>query len=374
MISFMNRGAGAQQALMRLAQQLGLRGHDVEIWFLYRKADVDTGDLKARCVLDGKVTPARLVLLPFYLMRALRAARPDAVISFLPLANTLGLLSAWLTGIRVRVASHRAPGNTYSAPMRLADKVLGSLGLYTAIVCVSHAVRQSFQAYPPNYRARLKVVHNGIAWKGSETTRAEARRKLGLPASGFLFVAAGRLSKQKNYFFLLEAFARTTNSLLAIAGDGELEAELKAFAQSHGLEQRVVFLGALEREQIPGLLRSADAFVSSSLFEGQSNAVLEAMHEGLPILVGDIPEQRETVVNEVTGEESALLASVTDTDLWAAQLQRLIDSADLRQQLANSARQMVARRFAVERMIDGFEQVLTSSRRGHPGVPEPHCP
>jgi glycosyltransferase involved in cell wall biosynthesis len=374
MISFMNRGAGAQQALMRLSRQLSLRGHDVELWFLYRKADVDTGDLKARCIVDGTSTPARLALLPFHLVRALRTTQPDAVISFLPLANTLGLLSAWIAGIPVRIASHRAPGNTYSAPMRIADRLLGALGLYTAIVCVSRAVRQSFQAYPPKYRARLKVVHNGIAWKGSASTRLEARRKLGLPASGFLFVAAGRLSKQKNYFFLLDAFARTTNSLLAIAGDGELETELKAFVRSHNLDGRVVFLGALEREQIPDLLRSADAFVSSSLFEGQSNAVLEAMHEGLPILVSDIPEQRETVVDEVTGEESALLAAVADTALWSAQLQKLIDSADLRQQLANTARQMVERRFAVERMIDGFEQLLTSSRGGPSGVPEPHCP
>jgi glycosyltransferase involved in cell wall biosynthesis len=182
------------------------------------------------------------------------------------------------------------------------------------------------------------------------------------------------LSKQKNYFFLLEAFARTGNSYLAIAGDGELGAELKTFARTLDLEDRVFFLGALERGLIPDLLRSADAFVSPSLFEGQSNAVLEAMHEGLPILVSDIPEQRETVVDEVTGEECALLASVSDVDLWAAQLQSLVDGADLRQRLAASARQMVARRFAVERMIDGFEQVLMSARATGSALPEPHCP
>jgi len=68
------------------------------------------------------------------------------------------------------------------------------------------------------------------------------------------------------------------------------------------------------------------------------------------------------------------LASVFDADPWAAQLQRLIESADLRQQLATSARQMVARRFAVERMIDGFEQVLISARSTPSGLPEPHCP
>jgi glycosyltransferase involved in cell wall biosynthesis len=258
--------------------------------------------------------------------------------------------------------------------MRVADRAVGSLGLYTATVCVSRAVEQSFRAYPSNYRARLKVVHNGIAWEESPSTRLEARRKLGLPPAGFLFVAAGRLSKQKNYPLLLEAFVRTRNACLAIAGDGELGPELKTLARTLGLEERVFFLGALERNQIPDLLRSADAFVSSSLFEGQSNAVLEAMHEGLPILVSDIPEQRETVVDDVTGEECALLAPVSDVDLWAVQLQRLIDSDDLRQQLATAAQRMVARQFSVERMIDGFEQVLMTAHAAPSGLPQPRYP
>ena len=374
MISFMNRGAGAQQALMRLSQQLILRGHSVEVWFLYRKADVDTGDLTVRFFFDGNLTLTRVFVLPFRLVRAIREARPDAVISFLPLANTLGLLCAWLAGVRLRIASHRAPAYTYSRPMRVADRILGAIGLYTAIICVSRAVRQSFDAYPPNYRSRLQVVHNGIAWNASSSTRLDARRTLGLPLTGFVFVAAGRLSPQKNYFFLLEAFARTENSYLAIAGDGELELELRTFARRLKLEERVFFLGALERQRVPDLLRGADAFVSSSLFEGQSNAVLEAMHEGLPILVNDIPEQRETVVDGVTGEEAALLATVSDTAMWAAQLQRLKENADLRRQLAVSAQKMVARRFAVDRMTDGFEQALTPAYASSRGQPEPHCP
>jgi glycosyltransferase involved in cell wall biosynthesis len=68
------------------------------------------------------------------------------------------------------------------------------------------------------------------------------------------------------------------------------------------------------------------------------------------------------------------LAPVSDGDLWAAQLQKLIDRADLRQQLAASAQQMVARRFTLERMIDGFEQLLTSVRTKPSDLPEPHYP
>jgi glycosyltransferase involved in cell wall biosynthesis len=375
MMSFMyHPSSGAQQALMRLSRQLILRGHSVEVWFLYRKVDADTGDLTVRFFFDGNLSFKRLFVLPFRLVRALREAQPDAVISFLPLTNTLGQLCAWLAGVRLRIASHRAPANTYSVPMRIADKLLGAMGLYTAIICVSRAVQQSFQEHPPNYRARLQVVHNGIAWNPSSSTQLDARRKLGLPPTGFVFVAVGRICAQKNYFILLEAFARTTNSYFAIAGDGEQGPEVRALACRLNLEQRVFFLGHVERQLVPDLLRAADAFVSSSIFEGQSNAVLEAMHEGLPILVSDIPEQRETVVDEVTGEEAGLLASLSDTAIWAAQLQRLTDDADLRRRLASSAQKMVARRFTLDRMIDGFEQTLTPTHVNSPGQPEPHCP
>ena len=374
MMSFMYPSSGAQQALMRLSQQLVLRGHSVEMWFLYRKVDVDTGDLTVRFFFDRNLSLKRLFVLPFRLVHAIREAQPDAVISFLPLANTLGQLCAWLGGVRLRIAGHRVPAHTYSASMRIADRLLGALGLYTAIICVSRAVQQSFQDYPATYRERLRVVHNGIAWNASSSTRLDARRKLGLPLTGVVFVAVGRICAQKNYFFLLEAFARTANSYLAIAGDGEQGPELRALARRPDLEERVFFLGHLERQLVPDLLRAADAFVSSSLFEGQSNAVLEAMHEGLPMLVSDIPEQREAVVDEVTGEEAALLASISDAAIWTAQLQRLTDDADLRRRLAVSAQKMAARRFTVDRMIDGFERTLTPAHANSRGQPEPHCP
>ena len=375
MMSFMyHPSSGAQQALMRLSRQLVLRGHSVEVWFLYRKVDVDTADLRTRFFFDGNLSLRGILVLPFRLLRAFREAQPDAVISFLPLANTLGQFCAWLASVRLRIASHRAPAQTYSAPMRIVDKLLGAMGLYTAIICVSGTVRQSFQDHPPNYRARLHVVHNGIAWNPSSSTQLDARRRLRLPQAGFVFVAVGRICAQKNYSLLLEAFARTTNSYLAIAGDGEQGSEVRALARRLNLEERIFFLGHLERELVPDVLRAADAFVSSSVFEGQSNAVLEAMHEGLPILVSDIPEQRETVVDEITGEEAGLLASLSDTASWTIKLQRLTDDAELRRRLALSAQKMVARRFTLDRMIDGFEQALTSAHAQSGRHPEPHYP
>jgi glycosyltransferase involved in cell wall biosynthesis len=66
----------------------------------------------------------------------------------------------------------------------------------------------------------------------------------------------------------------------------------EALAKDLGAEDRIHMLGSLPHDRVKDLLRAADCFVQTSLFEGQSNSILEAMHEGLPIICSDIPTQR----------------------------------------------------------------------------------
>ena len=365
-VSFMNT-AGAQEALLRLARQLRIRGYDAEVWFLYEEVPVYHGEPFTRTFLR-KAKPNLLdyVSIFFRVIRALRQEKPDAVVGFLPLGNVLGLTAALLAGVDIRIASQRAPGPTFGRVMRSLDRILGSIGVYTAVVCVSDAVRRSFGTYGERYRKRLSVVHNGIEWRGSDLTKSEARKTLGLPADEFIYVALGRMKRQKNYPFLLDAFAGTTSGSLVVAGDGELRPSLEKQAETLQLSNRLVLLGNISRDETRHLLRAADAFVQASLYEGQSNAVLEAMHEGLPILVNDIPEQRETIVDDDIGQSGGLLATVDDKANWIDLLQRLRDDADLRRTLSASAQQIVARRFTLDRMIDGFEQKLVSPTARRP--------
>src|SRR5262249_31173679 len=160
-ISFMN-AAGAQEAMLRLMRQLRLRGYDTEVWFLYQQVACYCGEPGVK-VLRAKprLTPSEYVSTYLQLVSWLRAAQPDAVVGVLPLGNVMGLSAAALAGIETRIASQRSPGTTFSAPMRLFDRLLGSYGGYSAVVCVSAAVRDSFERYPEAYRSRLSVVNNG---------------------------------------------------------------------------------------------------------------------------------------------------------------------------------------------------------------------
>lgn len=358
-ISFMN-AAGAQEALLRLAAQMRKRGHQMEVWFLYQEDDIHMGEPGIRVLAPKpKLSPLEYLTVFVRLVRLLRHERPDAVVGFLPLGNVFGMLAAALAGVPRRIASQRAPGYSFGTVMRALDRILGSTPLYSRIVCVSNAVKDSFSSYPAAYRRKLSVVHNGIDWTPAAEGRLEARRALGLDDDGFLFAAIGRMKTQKNYSFLLEAFSRTQDATLAIAGDGALRETLQAQCVALGIRDRVRFLGALSRDEVRRLLAAADVFVQASLYEGQSNAVLEAMHQGLPVLVSDIPEQRETVLDETSGEEGGLVAPLGDVEGWTEAMERLRCDGDLRARLSASAQAIVRRLFTLERMIDGFETVLT---------------
>ena len=356
-ISFMN-AAGAQEALLRLMRQLRQRGHDTEVWFLYAKSSCYRGQPGVRVILDKKhLSPLDLPVLFSRLLTMLRQTRPDAVVGFLPLANIMGLAAAWFAGVRLRIASQRSPGPTFGGGMQLLDRFLGARGIYSKIVCVSRSVMDSFGNYPQAYCDRLSVVNNGIEWMPSDKSRQDARASFHLPDNYPLLVATGRFVPQKNYDLMVRVLATTPRIRLAIAGDGPLRAAAQALADDLGAKDRIHFLGSLPHDRVTDLLRAADGFIQTSLFEGQSNSILEAMHEGMPIVCSDIPMQRETVCEE-NGEAAALLVPLDDFEGWRNAVLRLRDDRPFAQDLGVRASTLVSRRFTLERMIDGFEATI----------------
>jgi glycosyltransferase involved in cell wall biosynthesis len=356
-ISFMNP-AGAQEAILRLMTQLRLRGYDTEVWFLYAKSSCYRGLPSVRVVLDKpRLSPLDVVRLFIRLLALMRAVKPDAAVAFLPLATVLGLTTAMLAGVKTRIASQRSPGPTFGALLRRLDRMVGSRGVYSRIVCVSESVRESFATYPLSYRERMMVVHNGIVWTPSGLEKTVARAGFGIPEDYPLMVATGRFVVQKNYDLMVRAMATTPRLRLAIAGDGPLYAATRALAQDLGADDRIHFLGALPHDRVLDLLRAADGFVQTSLFEGQSNSTLEAMHEGLPIVCSDISMQRETVCDE-NGVSAAHLVALDDFEGWRDALIALRDDPVAGIELGARARALVQRRFTLARMIDGFENVI----------------
>jgi glycosyltransferase involved in cell wall biosynthesis len=161
-------------------------------------------------------------------------------------------------------------------------------------------------------------------------------------------LAAGRLSSEKRFDLLLQAFAQAAATRpqwrLVIAGEGPLEADLKHQAGELGVGDRVEFPGRVEH--LDSLYASSDIFVLSSLFEGFPNVLLEAMGHGLAVMSFDCPTgPRELIAHEENGllVPHLDLAALTDT------LGRLMDHPALRSRLGEAARE-VRTRLSIDRI------------------------
>jgi glycosyltransferase involved in cell wall biosynthesis len=353
--------AGAQIAALRLARGLRDRGHDPKVVFLYEREPIAAPAHPFEVVLatsrPGLSGYARIV---FEVMRLIGREKPDVVLTFLPLANALGQSAALLTGVRRRVVTHRIPVDTAGPLMRRLDTIWAWLGIYTGVVAVSEHVRNTCRHYPGWLRKRTAVVHNGLRdFVASPLGRDAARRRFGVPDGALALVAVGRLAPQKNYPLMLDVMRRLDNAILLIAGDGPLRPDIEARIAAAGIGDRVRLLGALPQAAIPDLLAAGDLFIQTSTFEGQSNAILEALHAGLPVVAHDIPEQRETIA-DATGAVAGALVPPGDVAAWAAAIERLRSDSRIAREIVPER----AQAFGYDRMIAGFEVALGGAAVG----------
>lgn len=363
--SFMN-AAGAQEALVRVSKQLGKRGYNAQVRFFYLEKVAFRDEAHVRVISPlPRLNAMGYLKAYFNLWRELVQEKPQAVICFMPLGAVLGTLAAFFAGVPVRVASHRSPGPTFGRMMRVLDRFLGNTPVYTSIVCVSHSVLDSFSEYSARYRRKMSVVQNGIEWRGPNLDRRIVRSRYNLPQDKTLFLAIGRVSYQKNYAFLIDRVAATPNLHLVIAGDGELRPQIEEQIRRHGISDRVHMLGVVPHDEVYDLLPAADVFVMPTLFEGMSNATLEAMHAGLPIVSSDIVMQREVLVRQ-DGTPVSVLVGLDDPAGWVEALSLLNTSQEERQRLGSLALEHVKTSFSLDAMTDGFERQILPGKVGSP--------
>ena len=348
---------GAMVVPLQVATALRERGYVAETWFLYQHEPAFENEPGVRLILPRRIrTPLDIVLIFMRLVSAMRAFRPDAVHGVLPLGNAFGLLAAALIGCPSRVASQHTEAGTHSTVMRWLDWLLGTIGVYTRNIAVSHAVGRSYSAYPGPYVRRLRVVQNGMRTPKPKRSKAEARAHFGLPQDAPLLGNLGRLAHQKYQDFLFDVMAALPDVHLALAGDGPLREQYEKQIEAAGLSGRIHVLGAIPPEDVPDFLAAIDLFVLPSRYEGLPIALIEAMQAGCPIIASDIPPTIEVALPE-GGEVAAEVLSLDSPEPWIAAIRDLIAQPEKLRALAEAARRRGAF-FTLDRMADGYIDCL----------------
>ncbi len=188
---------------------------------------------------------------------------------------------------------HAAPFTKMWAYEWLDRKALGRVD---HVVLVGEGTRRELPA-PLVDSSKITVIHNGLA---VERLYAAADRRLDGPIGAFmeecspLIVAVGRLSREKGFDHLIQAFPlllrKNPRAGLLIIGEGRLRAELESFAAQLNVADNILMAGYCS--EVPAVLKRADVLVMPSLTEGLPITLLETMTLKTPVIasaVGEIP-------------------------------------------------------------------------------------
>ena len=218
---------------------------------------------------------------------------------------------------------------------------------------VVHETRPMATLRIPLPAERIEVIANAVApLPPSPTTRNELLAELRLPDDARLIGLVGRLWPQKRVkdaiwaADLLKVIRPDVH--LLILGDGPQRDRLRRYRDQVEIRDKVHFLG--RRDDVGRLLPHFDVLWSTSAYEGQSNAIMEAMSAGVPVVATDIPGTRDLVVDGRTG----YLFPVGNRAMLAKRTNKILDDPALARRLAQAAKKQMADEFSVEKMIDRY--------------------
>jgi glycosyltransferase involved in cell wall biosynthesis len=333
---------GQEKLLVEFARHANRRCFDLHFISLSTRGILG-GDLEA-CGWPVTALEAPAGLRPgiiYKLATLFRRLKIDVVHTHDDRPNIYGVPAAKLAGVRRVIHTRHSRGTSLSKRQTFLVR-LASLG-NDRFVCISHdsarqAVRQGIA------RRRVAVLHNGI-----DLDRFSCR----CPDPAGPAVLVARLAPEKDIATLLHAGALIVRQRpefrLEIAGDGVCRGDLEALSAQLGLTNHVRFLGAVR--DVPALLARARLFVLSSLTEGISLTLLEAMARGLPVVATCVGGNPEVVAHGETG----LLVSPRDPGALANAVLGLWAQADICAHMGLAGRQRVEQQFDVRRMVADYE-------------------
>jgi GalNAc-alpha-(1->4)-GalNAc-alpha-(1->3)-diNAcBac-PP-undecaprenol alpha-1,4-N-acetyl-D-galactosaminyltransferase len=354
-ISSLQNG-GAERVLVNMANYWSRKGHSIEIFTLWTKGS------KPFYELDDAVihTPLSLArdsknVIQFVannlrrvrvIRSAIKTSRPDILCSFLDRTNVLVSLASIGVGIPLVLCEHTDP----------SKHTIGGRGwellrtwTYPQADAVVVLTNEALAHFSPRIRSRTVVIPNGIVSTAEtvDPSRRVCRHKI---------ISAGRLSEEKGFDLLLQAFSMICVKFpqwsLTIWGEGPKRSTLEQLRERLGLADCVSLPG--RTKNLFQEMSASDLFVSSSRFEGFPMVLLEAMANSLPVISFDCSSgSREIVRHDIDG----VLVATEDVAALADAMSRLMSNAPLRNQLAQRAGEVV-HRYSMEKVMGLWEELL----------------
>lgn len=355
---------GTENQLVFLAKGLSSAGYDVLICCLYHQGGSDRRIKQpgVRYFLLNAAGPFDLSI-PFKLYGLIKREMPDIVHTFLFDANTWGPPIARFAGAKYVISGRRNFDDWMRYPHVVLQKIANCFT--DSITVNSDKVKQFVVRKEKTVSGNVEVIHNGLdTVKFDKRFTAVDLRKmkegLGIKPGSKVVIVVANLKPSKGLEYLMKAAAHVLASMtrdifFIVVGHGPLRESLERMAARFGITNNIIFTGL--RQDIPEILSCADLAVNSSIREGMSNAVLEYMAAGLPVVATNVGGNAEAVRDGLEG----YIVSSRDAVSLAVKIETLLKNEPLARQMGMAGKKRVEELFSVENMVQAHERLYKQS-------------
>lgn len=224
----------------------------------------------------------------------------DVVYAYTYFNSAYVLLAAMMSGVRIRIAHAHTSATDHNRTIgykvySVISKILLSFVANNKLACSTKAGKALFYT-------KFRILKNSIDLKKyafSCDARKRVREKLGIKHDANVFGIVGRLDKNKNQMFAIDAFLEyisiNPNSILLIIGDGGCKKLLNSMISKYSLDKKVLMLGSIDN--VADYYSSMDVLLMTSIHEGFPFVLIEAQANGLPVIASSTID-KDTKIND----------------------------------------------------------------------------
>lgn len=319
------QAGGAERVISELTRSLTI-DFDITIILYYSRGIFYEMDRRVNIIdIEQEIKEKSLFKKALYYRKCVKELRPDIIISLLTPFNIFSFFV--LLGIKIPlILCERSDPRHYSKNIFLNWLRNISYRWADGIIFQTH---MGFSYFPLSVKKHSVVIPNPCFVPSKiigEAIHTEKKKKI---------VAVARLTAAKNLSMLIKAFSAIYNDFpdyqLVIYGEGEERKKLKYLIDHLKLDDKVILYGKVK--PIYEYISDASFFVLSSDYEGMSNALMEAIALGLPVISTKVSGASELVVNG----ENGFLIDVGDMDALIFSMKKLLIDSDLRERMGKKS-------------------------------------
>lgn len=332
---------GAERVISLLANSFCQKGYEVEIVCINKHLVFYPIDEKVKVwFAEDEVKSLSILKKVFWLRNHIKNDRPDVVIAFMLEVYCVTLAS--LIGVSVPViSSERIDPHFFGRAKGLLRWLL--LRRTTHLVVQTVRIKDFYSA---KLQSRTTIIPNPVTDKVFSLTPTLKQKRI---------IAVGRLAYQKNYPMMFRAFAKVHHDFpdwqLVVYGNGPQKEEIRGVIERLGMEGHIILAG--KSDHVVEEMNKSSLFVMSSDYEGMSNALLEAVCVGLPVISTDVSGARDLITEGVNG----YIVPVGNERALTLALSSMLSSPEKMDEMGRQSKAL-APRFREEQIVGQWEELI----------------